>query len=110
MTDAEPAWVNANFSTIEPDTFSGLPVMPSGHWSLWANGQLIASGDGPPPDGVALTMGDALIPESEHAEALVDLARHGREQEFRDLAAAVGVAAARINGLWAGTRARVRQP
>lgn len=50
-----------------------------------------------------------VFPSEELWETLVDLARAGREQEFRDLAAMVGVEPSSINGLWRGTIKRLHR-
>ena len=43
----------------------------------------------------------------EHVDVLLDLARRGREQEFRDLAAMLGVDKGCLDALWTGTRQRL---
>jgi hypothetical protein len=47
---------------------------------------------------------------TDHAEALTDLARSDREQDFRDLARMVGVDPKDLDALWAGTRLRLGKP
>jgi len=49
----------------------------------------------------------AMQHASDHIHALLDLARTHREQDFRDLAAMVGVQPDQLDALWAGTRRRV---
>jgi hypothetical protein len=44
----------------------------------------------------------------DHVKTLVDLARQGREQDFRDLGAMLGVAKDQLDDLWLGTMARVK--
>jgi hypothetical protein len=53
--------------------------------------------------------GDALLDrmQQEHAEELLDLARRGDEDTFRDLALCVGVQTEALDGLWQGLRERV---
>lgn len=55
-------------------------------------------------EGVLMTREDC--PE-DTAATLTDLAREGREQDFRDLALMSGVAPARVDALWLGTRLRL---
>ena len=47
------------------------------------------------------------VVEQGTVEALVDLARQGQEQDFRDLATMSGVPAGEVDALWQGTRRRV---
>ena len=44
----------------------------------------------------------------DHVKTLVDLARQGREQDFRDLGAMLGVDKGALDDLWAGTVARLK--
>ena len=46
--------------------------------------------------------------EETHIDTLVDLAKHGEEITFKDLAQTLGVPAEKLNELWAGTVRRVR--
>ena len=65
------------------------------------------------PDGHSMSWSSPVMlnvfPSEELWETLVDLARAGREQEFRDLAAMVGVEPSSINGLWRGTIKRLHR-
>ena len=45
---------------------------------------------------------------SDRHETLLDLARAGDEETFKDLARALGVPADEVDGLWIGTLARAR--
>ena len=46
--------------------------------------------------------------EATHIETLMDLAKHGEEATFKELARTLGVAAERLDELWAGTIRRVK--
>lgn len=46
--------------------------------------------------------------EETHIDTLVDLAKHGEEATFKELARTLGVAADRVDELWAGTVRRIR--
>ena len=44
----------------------------------------------------------------DQTKTLVELARQGREQDFRDLAAMLGIDQERRDALWSGTVARLK--
>ena len=46
---------------------------------------------------------------SDHVPMLLELARHGDEATFRDLARSLGVKAEHLDAMWTGTRARVER-
>lgn len=52
---------------------------------------------------------EAVVNDKQTTELLVELARSGREEDFRFLAASQGVAPELLNDLWRGTLARLGQ-
>ncbi len=47
--------------------------------------------------------------EATHVETLVDLAKHGEEVTFKDLARTLGVPVEQLNDLWTGTVRRIHK-
>ena len=49
------------------------------------------------------------VVEETHVDTLVDLAKHGEEATFKELALTLGVTADQVDELWTGTRLRLRK-
>jgi hypothetical protein len=82
-----------------------LTVFPDGAVSWAANPQPVVQA--PINGGLFNFIGQAV--DQTHIETLIDLAKHGEEATFKELARMLGVAADQVDELWTGTIRRVKR-
>ncbi len=89
-----------------PDRISAGAARLSRHAAEYRERESIQTPMAPWPQVVAPLLEHAV--DKTHIETLMDLAKHGEEATFKDLAQTLGVPAEKLDELWTGTVRRVK--